>query len=174
MVAEVARVELGVFVDLPRQEAGTERAERNEADSKLFEHGQDIVFRTAPEEGVFALQGGDWLHGVSFADGVYTRFRQAKVLHLALGDQFLHSAGNFLDRHIWIDAMLVEEIDVVGAQPLQAGLGRGLDVLGTAIGAGPRFPVSGSMSKPTFVAITICSRIGCNASPISSSFAKGP
>ena len=59
------------------------------------------------------MQGDDWLHRVSFADRVYARFRQAKMLHLTLVDQFLHSSGNFLDRHVWIDAMLVEDIDVV-------------------------------------------------------------
>jgi hypothetical protein len=37
-----------------------------------------------------------------------------------------------------------------------------------------RLPVSESMSKPNFVAITTFSRIGCRASPTSSSFANGP
>jgi hypothetical protein len=56
LVAEVAWIELGVLVDLPSQEASPERAERYEPDSKLFEHGQDIVFRSAPKERGFALQ----------------------------------------------------------------------------------------------------------------------
>ena len=40
-----------------------------------------------------------------------------------------------LDRHVGIDAMLVEEVDAVGLEPLQHALGRALDVVGAAVEA---------------------------------------
>src|SRR4051812_11879612 len=85
VIAEVGRVELRVLVDLSGQKAGAERAERNKADTKLFEHGQNIVFWSAPEERVFALQGCHGLHGMSATDRLCACFGQAKVLHLAIG-----------------------------------------------------------------------------------------
>src|SRR5215468_11006078 len=38
-------------------------------------------------------------------------FGKAKVLHLTLLDQLLHGSGDVFDRHVRINAMLVEEID---------------------------------------------------------------
>ncbi len=69
------------------------------------------------------------------ADRLGSGFRQAEVLHLAGRDQLLHRAGDVLDRHLRIDAVLVEEVDAVGAQPLQRGLGHLLDVFGPAVQA---------------------------------------
>src|ERR1700733_3358746 len=118
MIAEVARVELRVLVDLSSQKAGTERAERNKADTKLFEHRQNIVFWSAPEKRVFTLQRCHRLHSVGLTDGAYARFRQSKVLDLSLGNQLFHCASDLLDRHIGIDAVLVEEVYMVCTKPL--------------------------------------------------------
>lgn len=41
------------------------------------------------------------------------------MAHLARLDQLLHRAGHVLHRHLWIDPILVKEVDDVGAQPLQ-------------------------------------------------------
>ena len=46
-------------------------------------------------------------------------FRHAEVLDLALRDQLLDCPGDVLDRHVWIDSMLVEEVDGFDAQPLE-------------------------------------------------------
>ena len=62
----------------------------------------------------------------------------------------------------------------IGPQTLQGGVGNPLDMLGLAIGPAAAPPVSRSMSKPNFVAITTLSRIGWSASPTSSSFTNGP
>src|SRR5689334_279293 len=57
------------------------------------------------------------------------------MLHLAGRDELRHRAYRLLDRRLRIDAMLVVEIDVVGAEPLQRSLDRFADVLGPAVGA---------------------------------------
>jgi hypothetical protein len=44
---------------------------------------------------------------------------EAKVLDLALVDQLLDGAGDLLDRDVGIDPVLVEQVDAVGAKPLQ-------------------------------------------------------
>jgi len=83
-----------------------------------------------------SLQGGHRLHRVRAANGVGTRLGQPEVLHLAFGDQLLDRAGHVLDRHIRVHAVLVEQVDAVGAQPLQAGLGSHADTLGAAVQPG--------------------------------------
>src|ERR1700754_1197875 len=55
-VAKVRAVERRVLVNLPREEALAERAERNEADAEFFERRQDFLFRLSPPQRVFALK----------------------------------------------------------------------------------------------------------------------
>ena len=45
------------------------------------------------------------------------------MAHLSFGNEFAHRAGDLFDRHLGIDAMLVEEVDHVGTQPPQGRLG---------------------------------------------------
>ena len=63
-----------------------------------------------------------------------------KCLTLPAAISVLHRAGDVLDRHVRVDAVLVEEVDDLDAQPLQRGVTRLADVLGTAVHAG-RLPV---------------------------------
>ena len=49
-VAEVRFVKGGVCVDGSSQKTFAERAEGDEADSQLFERGQDLLLRLAPPE----------------------------------------------------------------------------------------------------------------------------
>ncbi|KAG0770713.1 hypothetical protein G6F57_014703 [Rhizopus arrhizus] len=70
------------------------------------------------------------------AHGRGTGLGQAEVADLAFGDQVTHGARHILDRHVRIDAVLVEQIDMVGAQALEAGLGHRTDVLRAAVQAG--------------------------------------
>lgn len=46
-------------------------------------------------------------------------FRQAEMLDLALLDQIPDSASDFFNRHIRVDTVLVEQIDIVGTQTLE-------------------------------------------------------
>ena len=52
------------------------------------------------------------------------RLRHAEVLHLTLRDQLLDGPGDVLDRHVRIDAMLVEEIDGFDPKSLERSLDR--------------------------------------------------
>src|SRR5215210_2851364 len=74
-------------------------------------------------------------------DRLHACFGKAEVLNLAFLDQLLHRAGHVFDRHIRIDAVLIEEIDAVGLQALERGLGHLPDVLWPAVKA--RLCVSG-------------------------------
>ena len=99
--------------------------------------GRISVLRLAPPQRVFALQRGDRLDGVGATDRLRSGFRQAEMLDLALGDQLAHRPGDVLDRHVAIDPVLIEEVDPVGLEPLERGLGHLADVLGAAVGASP-------------------------------------
>ncbi len=50
-------------------------------------------------------------------------FREAEEADLAFPHQLTDRAGDILDRHVRIDAVLVEEVDTVGLQALERGLG---------------------------------------------------
>ena len=121
----------------------------------------------APPQRVFALQRGDRLDGVRAADRLRAGLGQAEVLDLARLDQVLDRAGDVFDRHIRIDAVLVEQVDDVGPQALERP--------STArwMCSGRLFEVcclpSSPNVKPNLVAITTWSRTGASASPTSSS-----
>jgi hypothetical protein len=83
---------------------------------------------------------GDRLHRVRAANRLRAGFRQAEMSDLAFADEVFHRAGDVLDRHVRIHAMLVEEIDAVGPQPLQRGIGDLADMRRPAVEAG-LFPV---------------------------------
>src|SRR5204863_1414500 len=55
-IAKVVAVERRRLVNLPRQKALTERAERDEPDAQLLERWQHRLLRFPPPEGVLALQ----------------------------------------------------------------------------------------------------------------------
>ena len=65
------------------------------------------------------------------------------MLDLAGGDELLDRAGHVLHRHVGIDAVLVEQVDALHAQPAQGGLDRCLDVLRPAVQTGPAAAVEG-------------------------------
>jgi hypothetical protein len=65
---------------------------------------------------------------------------RGKMLDLALADQLLHGPGDVPDRHIGVDAVLVQKVDAVGLETLQHPVGRDLYVLGTAVQAGMAIP----------------------------------
>ena len=50
-------------------------------------------------------------------------------------DQFLHRPGDVLDGHVRVDAVLVEQVDAVGPEPLERRLRDLPDVLGPAVEA---------------------------------------
>ncbi len=132
-VAEIVGAEGRVGVDGSGQKPLAERAERHESDAQVFEQEQDFGLGLAPPQRILALQGGDGLDGMGAADRGGAGFGQTEGAHLALGNQVAHRTGDVLHRHVGIDAVLVEQVDDVGLQPLQRGLGDGADVLRAAV-----------------------------------------
>ena len=133
--AGVAVAEGGVGGDGAGQEALAERAERHEADAELVERGDDLVFGFAPPQRVLALQGGDGLDGVGASDRAGARFGESEVADLAGGDEVADGAGDVFDGDVGVDAVLVEEVDVVGAEPPEGVVGDLADAFGAAVGA---------------------------------------
>ena len=67
--------------------------------------------------------------GVRPADGVGDASDRPRWRDLAGLDELGHRADGLLDRHGLVDAVLVVEVDVVDAEPLQRGVAGGADVL---------------------------------------------
>jgi hypothetical protein len=85
--APVAVGELLGRADLPGEETVAERRVGNEADAQLAKQRQQLGFRIAGPEGVFSLQRGDRVNGVSAADCGGAGLGKADVADLTLGDQ---------------------------------------------------------------------------------------
>jgi hypothetical protein len=67
--------------------------------------------------------------GVGPADGVGSGLRESQVADLARLDELGHGPDRLLDGHGGIDAVLVVEVDVVEAEPLQRRVDARPDVL---------------------------------------------
>src|SRR5690242_20473395 len=67
------------------------------------------------------------------SNGLSTRFRHAKVLHLACSNQFLHGARDVFNRYIRIDAVLIKQVDAIGSQTFQRSLHVSSDVFWAAV-----------------------------------------
>lgn len=59
--------------------------------------------------------------------------RHPEMLDLASFDELFHRPGDIFDRNLAIDAMLVEEVDAIGAQTLQRRISNGADALRPAV-----------------------------------------
>src|SRR5437868_1805451 len=73
------------------------------------------------------------MRGVGATDRFGRGFGEADVQDLALGHQFGNGADGVLDRSVWVDPVLVVEVDAVGPEPLQGAFDRGADVRGAAV-----------------------------------------
>src|SRR5207249_2702837 len=135
-VAEVGLVELRIFADLAGEEAFTKRTERNEPDAEFLECRYYFRFRLSPPKRIFALKCRDRLNGVCTTDGLHACFRESEMFHLALLNQILHGSGDVFDRHVGIDAVLIQQVDDIGLEALERGLGDLLDAFWTTVQAG--------------------------------------
>ena len=175
--AEVGAVEGRVLVDLAREEALAQRAVGHEADAEFLERRDALPSRASRLHSEYSLWSAvtgwtAWARRIVCTPAS----ERPKCLTLPCLDQFLHRARHVFDRHVRVDAVLIEQVDGVDLEPLERALGGLLDVLRPAVQARP-LPgrsSSGSRSNPNLVAITTCSRKGARASPTSSSFVNGP
>jgi hypothetical protein len=67
------------------------------------------------------------------AQGLRSRLRETERAHLAREDQILDGPRDLLDRDAGVDAVLVEEIDPIGAQPTQRGVDDLTNVIGLTV-----------------------------------------
>jgi hypothetical protein len=70
------------------------------------------------------------------ADVVHTGLGQPEVLDLPCRDEVFDCPGDVLDRYLWVDAVLVQQVDGGHAEPLQGVLDGGPDVLRPAVQTG--------------------------------------
>ena len=70
------------------------------------------------------------------------------MLYLACLDQILYGTGSLLNGSVWIDAMLVEEVNSVRLQTLQRAFDDLLDMVGLAVGCRPLVIVAGIGLEP--------------------------
>src|SRR6476619_3208186 len=135
VVAEVTRLELRALIDRAGEETLAERAERNEADPQLLEHGEHRLLWLPPPQRVLALQRGHRWDAVGPPDCLRPCLGEAEVPDLPLLNELLDGAGDVLDGNVGVDAVLVEQVDGVGAQPPQRLLHGAPDRVGTAVEA---------------------------------------
>ena len=76
-----------------------------------------------------ALNCRDRLDSVCATDCLHSWFRKSEVLHLTLLNQVLHGSRNVFDIHVRINTVLVKQIDDIGLESPEGGLGDFLDVL---------------------------------------------
>jgi hypothetical protein len=100
------------------EEALAEGAERDEADAQLGAGGQDFGLGVAGPQRVLALDRRHWVYRVCPPDRGGCGFGQAEVAYLADLNYLTDCAGDVLDRHCGVDAMLVE-VDNLRAQLTQ-------------------------------------------------------
>ena len=98
--------------------------------------------------------------------------RHAEVPDFAFLDQVLNRPRHLFDRHLWVHAVLVVEVDGLDAEPPERALGGFLDVLRPT--GQVRLLSVGVELEAELVAITTWSRKGKSASPTSSSLTNGP
>jgi hypothetical protein len=69
------------------------------------------------------------------ADRLHAGFRQAEVLDLAFLNQILHRPRHLFDWHVRVHTVLIEQIDDIGLESLECGIGHIFDVRRSAIHA---------------------------------------
>src|SRR5216683_7832882 len=69
-------------------------------------------------------------------DRFHPGLRQAKVPYFTFLNQVLHGSRNVFNRHIRVNTMLIEQVDGIGPEALERGLGDLLDVLGATVQPG--------------------------------------
>src|ERR1700683_1413327 len=128
------RIKLRLCIKLMRQIAHANGAPGHKADSQFFAGiEQAILFRVTVHERILCLEGCDGLYGMCFAYGVGASFREAEMQHLADLDKLFHGTRNVFDWNTRIDPMLIEEIDAVRTETLQAPVHHSLYVMGPAV-----------------------------------------
>src|SRR5439155_20888353 len=140
-VAKVRTIERRIFVHLSRAKASAQRTVRNKTDSQFLERRQQLVLRLSPPQRVLALDCCDRFHCVRATDRLRSGFRKAEVFDLTFVNQFLHRSSYLFDRHVWVNTVLIEQIDNIGPKSLERSFSDLFDVLWPAVNANWRTAV---------------------------------
>jgi len=121
--------------DLAGKKTAAKRTVGYESDSHFARSSEDFVFRIAAPQRILRLQCCDRMHFVSAADGVRGRFGQSEIVNFSCFHEFRHHADGFFNRHRWIDAVLIIQIDSFNAETLQTGVARFANIFRTTVDA---------------------------------------
>src|SRR6266567_4961262 len=102
-----------------RQESLSKRAPGNKTDPQFLAGWKHLWFRVSRPNRILALDCRDRLDRVCATNGICSGLRKAEARDLAGLNQILDCARNILDGHVWINAVLVEEIDDVGLEAFE-------------------------------------------------------
>ena len=100
------------------------------------------------------MHGRDRLDRVGATDRSHGSFREAEVLDLAFSDQVSDRPRHVFDRHVRIDAMLVEEVETSTLRRVSEASATSLMCSGRLSRSFKARSLVGSISNPNFVAIT--------------------
>src|SRR4051812_20700003 len=117
VATEIVRWKLLGPLHSAREKPAPERRERHEPDAELAQQRNDRHFEVPLPQRVLALQGRDWMRRVRAPDVLLAGLRESEKAHFAGMNQLGHRPDDFLDRNRWVDAMLIQQVDMVGAQP---------------------------------------------------------
>ena len=101
---------------LAGEQAAREREVRHEADAELRAGGQYLLFGAALEQAVAVLHDRDGRGGRGLAKLGRVHVRDAEVARLARLHQLVHRPERLRDRGHAVGPVVVEEVDVIGAE----------------------------------------------------------
>lgn len=98
------------------QKTIAQRSPAHEADAQFLAQRQHVGLGATPDHRIFVLDRGKRQNRVRASDSLQARLGEPEMQNLALGDEILDRAGDVFDRHPRVDAVLVEQVNAVGAQ----------------------------------------------------------
>src|SRR5258708_9928411 len=69
------------------------------------------------------------MDGMGEADVGYTGLGKAEKAYLSLLDQITYRTGHILHRHLWIDTVLIQQVNVIGLESLERAFDGLTDIL---------------------------------------------
>src|SRR5262249_11615708 len=122
------------ILDLGGQQASPERRVGHEGDVEFSRRNQRFFGLDPIQQRVFVLHRGDLMNAVGPANSFWASLAEAEKAHLAALDESRHGPYRLFDRHSWIDAVLIIQIDHVDTQALKARLACADHILRPAVG----------------------------------------
>src|SRR6266567_626228 len=133
-LAEVRVAEISVFFNGPSQESLAQRTEWHKADPEFLQRRKNLLLRLPPPQRILTLESRDRLNRMGTTNVCCSGLRHTEMLDLTFLNEIPDGARHVFNRHIRVDAMLVEQVDHVAPEPLQCGFSDRSDPFGFAVG----------------------------------------